>query len=390
MIDYKLAREVTPLEQARGAREAAAPALPARASPSTGAPAGRRHLPPAAGHLGAPARAAPCSTRWPATSPATASTTTTSSTREGFEELLADARAPGRRDRRPDARAATSAATPARGRAARPRRLPALLRIRPDLPPRPGAIGRAGQRRGGGAVSARGRPRSRRPRSPPSGRDVLVEAGAGSGKTGVMVDRYCRLVCDERGLADAVLAFTFTDKAAAELRQRIRAELARRAAEGSERAAELLGEIGGAWVTTIHGFCNRLLAAYPVAAGIDPRFRILDGPEAHTGRPRRLRRSAGEFLARGDSDRERTVAAFGITGMRGMVIGAYAELRSRGMATPRLPEPPAVDPERRAAASRRGGRRDARGARSPSAANRILVERALAAPGRWAARSDPG
>ena len=50
------------------------------------------------------------------------------------------------------------------------------------------------------------------------GRDVLVEAGAGTGKTGVMVDRYCRLVCDEGVALDEVLAFTFTDKAAAELR----------------------------------------------------------------------------------------------------------------------------------------------------------------------------
>src|SRR5882757_10351273 len=83
------------------------------------------------------------------------------------------------------------------------------------------------------------------------GRDVLLEAGAGTGKTGVMVDRYCRLVCDEGLSPDSILAFTFTDKAAAELRQRIRAELAGRAELGSERAAQVLGAIGGAWVTTI-------------------------------------------------------------------------------------------------------------------------------------------
>ena len=122
------------------------------------------------------------------------------------------------------------------------------------------------------------------------GRDVLVEAGAGTGKTGVMVDRYCHLVCDKGVSPDAILAFTFTDKAAAELRQRIRAELARRAEAGSERARELLSGIGGAWVMTIHGFCNRLLAAHPVAAGIDPRFRVLDAPEADAGGPRGVRR----------------------------------------------------------------------------------------------------
>ena len=108
---------------------------------------------------------------------------------------------------------------------------------------------------------------------------VMVEAGAGTGKTGVMVDRYCRVVCDQGVSPDAVLAFTFTEKAAAELRERIRTAIEARAAGGSERARELLPSLGGAWVTTIHGFCNRLLAGHPVAAGIDPRFRVLDATE---------------------------------------------------------------------------------------------------------------
>ena len=95
-------------------------------------------------------------------------------------------------------------------------------------------------------------------------REVMVEAGAGTGKTGVMVDRYCRLVLEEGVPADAILAFTFTDKAAAELRERIRARIP---------------DLSGDWITTIHGFCNRLLGSHPVAVGIDPRFRVLDAPE---------------------------------------------------------------------------------------------------------------
>jgi ATP-dependent helicase/nuclease subunit A len=140
------------------------------------------------------------------------------------------------------------------------------------------------------------------------GEDVLLEAGAGTGKTGVMVERYCRLICDSGLSPDAVLAFTFTDKAAAELRQRIRAELARRAERGSERAASALAGIGGAWVTTIHGFCNRVLAAHPVAAGVDPGFRVLDAPE--TGRAAReaFDDALVDFLkAGGDPAREETV-----------------------------------------------------------------------------------
>lgn len=177
-----------------------------------------------------------------------------------------------------------------------------------------------------------------------AGRDALLEAGAGTGKTGVMVERYCRLVCEGGVSPDAILAFTFTDRAAAELRQRIRAELARRAEDGSERAAELLSAIGGAWVTTIHGFCSRLLSAHPVAAGVDPGFRVLDAPEASRAAREAFEETIAEFLADGEQEREETLAAYDIAGLRGLVLAAHAELRSRGEATPRLPAPPPSDP----------------------------------------------
>ncbi|HEY8082104.1 MAG TPA: UvrD-helicase domain-containing protein [Solirubrobacterales bacterium] len=179
-----------------------------------------------------------------------------------------------------------------------------------------------------------------------TGRDVLVEAGAGTGKTGVIVERYCRLVCDEGVSPDAVLAFTFTEKAAAELRQRIRAALQARADTGSERARELVGEIGRAWVTTIHGFCNRVLAGHPVAAGIDPRIRVLDHAEAERAASEAFDEALEEFLAEGDEAREQTLAAFDIDGLRSIVVDAHDELRSRGFAEPRLPKPPAPDAAR--------------------------------------------
>ncbi|MET0557777.1 MAG: UvrD-helicase domain-containing protein [Solirubrobacterales bacterium] len=175
------------------------------------------------------------------------------------------------------------------------------------------------------------------------GRDVLLEAGAGTGKTGVMVQRYCRLVCDEAVPLEAVLAFTFTDKAAAELRQRIRADLARRAEEGSERARDLLGTIGGAWITTIHGFCNRLLSGHPVAAGIDPDFRVLDVPETSRIAREAFDQALAEFLAGADPGKEETVASFDVEGLRAIVVAAHDELHSRGVAEPRLPEPPPTD-----------------------------------------------
>jgi ATP-dependent helicase/nuclease subunit A len=176
-----------------------------------------------------------------------------------------------------------------------------------------------------------------------AGHDVLLEAGAGTGKTGTMVDRYCRLTCEEGVSPDEILAFTFTDKAAAELRERIRGELVRRAAKGNERAHDLLAGIGGAWITTIHGFCNRLLAGHPVAAGIDPGFRVLDAPEAERAAREAFDDALEEFLAGGEESHEETVATFEIDGLRSLVAGVHAELRSRGIAEPRLPEPPAAD-----------------------------------------------
>jgi ATP-dependent exoDNAse (exonuclease V) beta subunit len=175
-------------------------------------------------------------------------------------------------------------------------------------------------------------------------RAAMVEAGAGTGKTGVMVDRYCRLACEKGVSLDAILTITFTDKAAAELRQRIRAELARRADGGSERAAALLRELGSAWITTIHGFCQRLLSSHPVAAGVDPRFRVLDAPEADRAAREAFDEALELFLAEGDEDaRLETVAAYRIDALRGMVVGAHEELRSRGAARPALPPAPAPD-----------------------------------------------
>jgi len=193
-----------------------------------------------------------------------------------------------------------------------------------------------------------------------SGRDLLVEAGAGTGKTGVMVDRYRRLVCDEGVSPDAVLAVTFTEKAAAELRRRIQPS-----------------GLGGAWVTTIHGFCNRLLSGHPVAVGIDPRYRVLDAAETERAAREAFDEALEEFLAGGSEGRERTVAAFDVAGLRAMVVGTHAELRSRGVAEPRLPEQPRPDVEgavRAAAEAATAAIKELK----PGSANRELAERALA------------
>src|SRR5205823_10397970 len=100
--------------------------------------------------------------------------------------------------------------------------------------------------------------------------EVFVSAGAGTGKTSVLVERFVRAVCEQGLDVESVLVITYTRKAAGELRARIRAALRARG------RPDLARKLDGAWISTIHGFCSRLLRAHPFAVGIDPRFRELD------------------------------------------------------------------------------------------------------------------
>ncbi|PWU22464.1 MAG: ATP-dependent deoxyribonuclease subunit A, partial [Candidatus Rokuibacteriota bacterium] len=115
---------------------------------------------------------------------------------------------------------------------------------------------------------------------------MLVEAAAGTGKTSELVARLIAVLGEGRGTAQTIAAVTFTEKAAGELKLRLRAELekARQAAgPGSRRRANLdeaVAHLEEARVSTIHGFCNDLLHERPVEALVDPRFRVLTEPEA--------------------------------------------------------------------------------------------------------------
>ncbi len=172
-------------------------------------------------------------------------------------------------------------------------------------------------------------------------RDIFLEAGAGTGKTRVLVGRYCDAIDLDGIEPERILAFTFTEKAAAEMRRRVRVELMRRsrASENPERrlrlqAAARAGE--AAPITTIHGFCRRLLAAHPIAAGLDPHFRVLDAEEA--GRLAALAfHTALEELAAGDDDIARLAAGYR-NRLGSLIRAAYDDLRNHGQREPVLPD----------------------------------------------------
>jgi ATP-dependent helicase/nuclease subunit A len=111
--------------------------------------------------------------------------------------------------------------------------------------------------------------------------DVVLEASAGTGKTRVLVDRYVRLI--ESGVEPRnILAMTFTRKAAAEMRDRVLAELTRRAAGGAftpDRWRALTEHAGEIQISTIDAFCFSLLREFPLEAGVDPGFEPADETE---------------------------------------------------------------------------------------------------------------
>jgi ATP-dependent exoDNAse (exonuclease V) beta subunit len=152
---------------------------------------------------------------------------------------------------------------------------------------------------------------------------VFVSAGAGTGKTRVLVERFARAV-DEGVDVGSILVITYTDRAAAELRGRIRTRL------GQLGRPELVRELDGAWISTIHGFCTRLLRHYPFAAGLDPRFRVLDESQAAVLRVEAFDEALELFCARQEQDRLALLATYGSKALRRMLTGVHETLRAAG------------------------------------------------------------
>jgi ATP-dependent helicase/nuclease subunit A len=117
---------------------------------------------------------------------------------------------------------------------------------------------------------------------------LLVEAGAGSGKTTAMVGRMIELIRTGAATVDLIAAVTFTRKAASELKERfqekLEAEYREQAGGGAdpqvrERVARALESLDRCFVGTIHSFCGRLLRERPLEAGVPPNFEEVSGAD---------------------------------------------------------------------------------------------------------------
>jgi ATP-dependent helicase/nuclease subunit A len=160
---------------------------------------------------------------------------------------------------------------------------------------------------------------------------LLLSAAAGSGKTSVLVERFVRAIREDGIAAGRILAITFTERAAGELRERVRERLLSLGEREAARDAE------AASVGTFHGFCARLLRSHPLPAGLDPGFSILDEGLASRLRERAFRGALQAFLEGERSEAVDLVAAYRVDGLREMIENVHARLRSRGERLPRLP-----------------------------------------------------
>ena len=189
----------------------------------------------------------------------------------------------------------------------------------------------------------------------------------GSGKTSVLVERFVRAVRED-GLAPArILAITFTERAAGELRERVRGRLL---ALGEREAAR---DTEAAFVSTFHGFCARLLRAHPLLAGLDPSSRSSTRASRRGCANARSARRSAEFARRASAaSAVDLLAAYGADRVRDDGRG-----RPRGAAQPRAAPAAAARAGRGAAEATR---RDAGRRRACALLDELLL--ASAAPTR--------
>lgn len=173
--------------------------------------------------------------------------------------------------------------------------------------------------------------------------NVLVSAGAGSGKTSVLTERYFHLLDDKidgRNVRlDEILTLTFTRKAAQEMRERIARKLAQEGRVHERR------ELARAPIGTIHSFCESVLREHALDAGIDPHFRMLDEAESATLRENALDSIFEDLWNGTQEEREeigRLLLDFPQRRLRSALLGIFGHARTRGIEIEQIaPLPPA-------------------------------------------------
>jgi ATP-dependent helicase/nuclease subunit A len=158
---------------------------------------------------------------------------------------------------------------------------------------------------------------------------MLVAAGAGSGKTRLLVAYFVHALLDQGVPLDELAAVTFTRKAGAELAERIRQELTRCG------RPDLARSIDDAAIGTIHGLCRRLLVRRSLAAGVDPAFGILEADTASLVK-KDVSTQAWSRVVEEATEDELQVLASREDGLRRLMLSLYDRLRGLGHNVPQV------------------------------------------------------
>lgn len=159
---------------------------------------------------------------------------------------------------------------------------------------------------------------------------IVISAGAGSGKTRVLVQRFVDRVLEQEAAGRpfpirSVLLITFTDKAAGELTERVR-----RAFLDAGHPA-LAREVDNAWISTIHGFCARIVRRHALELGVDPAFAVLADPYTGLSRTAAFESAASVCLRTSTSaDVIAELVEEGVADLRKTVLDGFDRARSKG------------------------------------------------------------
>lgn len=152
--------------------------------------------------------------------------------------------------------------------------------------------------------------------------NVLVTAAAGSGKTHVLTSRILRAVLDQGADIRSIVAVTFTDRAAQEIRMRVGAGL-----EAAQQF-DMLAALDHAPIGTIHSVCRRIVGAYGSVVGVDPGVRLLDATTSSWALRQSIR-TAAAALTRSDERVARLRSRWGDHRVERVITAAYHAAQQR-------------------------------------------------------------
>jgi ATP-dependent helicase/nuclease subunit A len=165
---------------------------------------------------------------------------------------------------------------------------------------------------------------------------LVVTAGPGAGKTRVLTERFLRLLEQPGVGVEHIVAITFTNKAANEMRERIRQRMDELIRRHQGKDTELLWrqrkrQLETAAIGTIHSFCSRLLHEFPIAAGVDPTFTTLDEYTAALMLDQAAQQAVTDAIDQGDELVAELVAAYGRATLVAELKQVFNQLRSLGI-----------------------------------------------------------